>query len=122
MGGPPFIELAAGPPWFGDPGPGGEGRFGGKKYRDVTKWHLAGVMPDAVADLTVEECKPNNAPRLLFSSMDSSVATEIERAFAQAGHIVVSNSKNHRMDRDVPLLVPEVNPDHLKLVPLQQRH
>ena len=54
--------------------------------------------------------------------MDASVATEIERAFAQAGHVVVSNSKNHRMEPDVPLLVPEVNPDHLKLVPSQQRH
>jgi aspartate-semialdehyde dehydrogenase len=53
--------------------------------------------------------------------MDASVATEIERAFAQAGHVVVSNSKNHRMERDVPLLVPEINPDHLKLVPGQQR-
>ena len=53
--------------------------------------------------------------------MDASVATEIEQAFAQAGHVVVSNSKNHRMDRDVPLLVPEINPDHLKLIPGQQR-
>jgi aspartate-semialdehyde dehydrogenase len=74
-----------------------------------------------VADLIVEESKPGNAPRLLFSAMDASVATEIERAFAQAGHVVVSNSKNHRMEQDVPLLVPEVNPDHLKLVPGQQR-
>ena len=54
--------------------------------------------------------------------MDASVATEIERAFAQAGHIVVSNSRNHRMEPDIPLLVPEVNPDHLKLVPRQQRN
>ncbi len=69
----------------------------------------------------MEECKPGNAPRLLFSAMDASVATEIERAFAQAGHVVVSNSRNHRMERDVPLLVPEINPDHLKLVPGQQR-
>ena len=53
--------------------------------------------------------------------MDASVATEIEQAFAQAGHVVVSNSRNHRMDRDVPLLVPEINPDHLKLIPGQQR-
>jgi aspartate-semialdehyde dehydrogenase len=53
--------------------------------------------------------------------MDASVATEIERAFAEAGHVVVSNSRNHRMERDVPLLVPDINPDHLKLVPLQQR-
>ena len=71
--------------------------------------------------LTVEEAKPGNAPQLLFSAMDASVATEIEQAFAQAGHVVVSNSKNHRMDRDVPLLVPEINPDHLKLIPGQQR-
>jgi aspartate-semialdehyde dehydrogenase len=84
-------------------------------------WHLAGGTPATVADLTVEDCKPGNAPRLLFSAMDASFATEIERAFAEAGHIVVSNSKNHRMERDVPLLVPEINPDHLKLVPLQQR-
>jgi aspartate-semialdehyde dehydrogenase len=79
-------------------------------------------MPGSVAGLPVEECKPGNAPRLLFSAMDASVATEIERAFAQAGHVVVSNSKNHRMDPDVPLLVPEVNPDHLKLIPGQQRN
>jgi aspartate-semialdehyde dehydrogenase len=78
-------------------------------------------MPQSVAGLPVEESKPGNAPRLLFSAMDASVATEIERAFAQAGHVVVSNSKNHRMDTDVPLLVPEVNPDHLKLIPGQQR-
>jgi aspartate-semialdehyde dehydrogenase len=61
------------------------------------------------------------AEAALFSAMDASVATEIERAFAQAGHVVVSNSRNHRMERDVPLLVPEINPDHLKLVPGQQR-
>jgi aspartate-semialdehyde dehydrogenase len=84
-------------------------------------WHLAGGTPDAVAGLTVEDCRPGNAPRLLFSAMDASVATEIERAFAEAGHVVVSNSRNHRMERDVPLLVPEINPDHLRLVPLQQR-
>jgi aspartate-semialdehyde dehydrogenase len=65
-------------------------------------------------DLTVEECKPGNAPRLIFSAMDASVATEIERAFAEAGHVVVSNSRNHRMEPDVPLLVPEINPDHLR--------
>ena len=122
MVGQHFIRFLQGNPWFDLTWLGASDRSAGKKYRDATKWHLAGVMPDAVADLVVEECKPSNAPRLLFSSMDSSVATEIERAFAQAGHIVVSNSKNHRMDRDVPLLVPEVNPDHLKLVPLQQRH
>jgi aspartate-semialdehyde dehydrogenase len=122
MVGQHFIKFLQGHPWFDVRWLGASDRSAGKKYRDATKWHLSGVMPDAVADLVVQECKPNNAPRLLFSSMDSSVATEIERAFAHAGHIVVSNSKNHRMDRDVPLLVPEINPDHLKLVPGQQRN
>src|ERR1700737_1070198 len=121
MVGQHFIKFLQGHPWFDVKGLGASARSAGKKYCDTTKWHLAGGMPHAVAGLTVEECKPNNAPRLLFSAMDSSVATEIERAFAHAGHIVVSNSKNHRMERDVPLLVPEVNADHLKLVPGQQR-
>jgi aspartate-semialdehyde dehydrogenase len=79
-------------------------------------------MPASVERKNVEECKPGNgAPRLVFSAMDASVATEIEREFAQAGHVVVSNSRNHRMEPDVPLLIPEVNPDHLKIIPLQQR-
>jgi aspartate-semialdehyde dehydrogenase len=121
MVGQHFIKFLQGHPWFDVKWLGASDRSAGKKYCDATKWHLAGVMPDALAGLIVEECKPNNAPRLLFSAMDSSVATEIERAFAHAGHIVVSNSKNHRMERDVPLLVPEVNADHLKLVPGQQR-
>ena len=70
----------------------------------------------------MQDSKPGNGtPKLMFSAMDASVATEIEQAFAQAGHVVVSNSKNHRMDRDVPLLVPEINYDHLKLIPFQQR-
>ncbi len=59
--------------------------------------------------------------KLVFSATDAIVATEIEQAFAQAGHVVVSNSRNHRMDLDVPLLVPEINADHLKLIPIQQR-
>jgi aspartate-semialdehyde dehydrogenase len=122
MVGQHFIKFLQGHPWFDIRWLGASDRSAGKKYRDATKWHLQGVIPDKEGDLVVEECKPNNAPRLLFSSMDSSVATEIERAFAQAGHIIVSNSKNHRMDTDVPLLVPEINPDHLKLVPGQQRH
>ncbi|HUJ23491.1 MAG TPA: aspartate-semialdehyde dehydrogenase [Bryobacteraceae bacterium] len=122
MVGQHFIKFLQGHPWFDVRWLGASDRSAGKKYREATKWHLSGIMPDGVADLVVEECKPNNAPRLLFSAMDSSVATEIERAYAHAGHVVVSNSKNHRMDRDVPLLVPEINADHLKLVPLQQRH
>jgi aspartate-semialdehyde dehydrogenase len=121
MVGQNFIRFLEGHPWFEVTWLGASDRSAGKKYRDACKWNLNGVAPDSVRDKVVEECKPGNAPRLMFSATDASVATEIEQAFANAGHVVVSNSKNHRMERDVPLLVPEVNPDHLKLVPLQQR-
>lgn len=121
MVGQHFIKFLQGNPWFDLKWLGASDRSAGRKYGDAMTWHLAGGVPETVADLTVEESKPGNAPRLLFSAMDASVATEIERAFAQAGHVVVSNSRNHRMEPDVPLLVPEINPDHLKLVPGQQR-
>jgi aspartate-semialdehyde dehydrogenase len=120
MVGQHFIKFLQGHPWFDLVWLGASDRSAGKKYRDAMTWHL-GIVPDSVADIAVEDSKPGNAPRLLFSAMDASVATDIERAFAQAGHVVVSNSRNHRMERDVPLLVPEINPDHLKLVPGQQR-
>jgi aspartate-semialdehyde dehydrogenase len=121
MVGQHFIKFLQGHPWFHIAWVGASDRSAGKKYREAMTWHLGGGAPQSVADLTVEDCKPGNAPRLLFSAMDASVATEIEREFALAGHVVVSNSRNHRMERDVPLLVPEINADHLKLIPGQQR-
>jgi aspartate-semialdehyde dehydrogenase len=121
MVGQHFIKFLQGHPWFDLVWLGASDRSAGKKYRDAMTWHL-GVVPETVAGQTVQDCKPGNAPRLLFSAMDAAVATEIERAFAEAGHVIVSNSRNHRMERDVPLLVPEINPDHLKLVPGQQRN
>jgi len=121
MVGQHFIRFLDGHPWFRLTWLGASERSAGKRYSEAAKWHLGGLAPDEIAGLTVEEAKPGNAPQLLFSAMDASVATEIEQAFARAGHVVVSNSRNHRMDRDVPLLVPEINPDHLKLIPGQQR-
>jgi aspartate-semialdehyde dehydrogenase len=122
MVGQHFIKFLQGHPWFDLTWLGASDRSAGKKYRDAAKWHLDGSTPAKVADLVVEESKPGNgAPKLMFSAMDASVATEIEQAFAMAGHVVVSNSRNHRMDRDVPLLVPEINYDHLKLIPGQQK-
>jgi len=120
MVGQHFIKFLANHPWFDVRWVGASDRSAGKKYREATAWRLEGVMPEGVADLTVEDCKPGNAPKLVFSAMDASVATEIERAFASCGHYIVSNSRNHRMETDVPLLVPEVNADHLKILPLQK--
>ncbi|MGD0201092.1 MAG: aspartate-semialdehyde dehydrogenase [Bryobacteraceae bacterium] len=121
MVGQHFIKFLRNHPWFEVRWVGASDRSAGKKYRQATSWRLDGALPENVADLMVEDCKPGSAPRLLFSAMDASVATEIERAFAEAGYVVVSNSRNHRMERDVPLLVPEVNPGHLELLPIQQR-
>jgi aspartate-semialdehyde dehydrogenase len=122
MVGQHFIKFLQGHPWFDLTWLGASDRSAGKKYRDAAKWHLDGSTPSSVADRVVQESKPSEgAPKLMFSAMDASVATEIEQAFAQAGHVVVSNSRNHRMDRDVPLLVPEINYEHLKLIPGQQK-
>src|SRR3954468_17756318 len=121
MVGQHFVKFLQGHPWFKLTWVGASDRSAGKKYRDATAWRLDGAMPAAIADLDVNECKPGNTPRLVFSATDASVATEIERAFAETGHLVVSNSRNHRMEPDVPLLVPEVNFEHLKIIPRQQR-
>jgi aspartate-semialdehyde dehydrogenase len=121
MVGQQFVKFLQNHPWFEIAWMGASDRSAGKVYREATSWRLDGAMPLYVQRLEVRECKPANAPRLVFSSMDASVATEIEREFAKAGHVVVSNSRNHRMEPDVPLLIPEVNPDHLKIIPHQQR-
>ena len=122
MVGQHFVKFLQNHPWFDLVWVGASDRSAGKKYGEATAWRLDGIMPQRMAGFTVAECKPGNgAPKLVFSAMDASVATEIERAFAEAGHVVVSNSKNHRMEPDVPLLVPEINPEHLKLIPIQQR-
>ena len=122
MVGQHFVKFLQNHPWFEISWLGASDRSAGKPYREATAWRLDGAMPRAIEQIKVEECKSvNGAPRLVFSAMDASVATEIERDFAQAGHIVVSNSRNHRMETDVPLLIPEVNPDHLKIIPVQQR-
>jgi aspartate-semialdehyde dehydrogenase len=122
MVGQHFIRFLQGHPWFNLTWLGASDRSAGKKLKDATSWRLDGDIPAAAAEITVSEAKPSAAaPRLMFSAMDASVATEIERAFAEAGHIVVSNSRNHRMEPDVPLIVSEVNPGHLALLHCQQK-
>ena len=121
MVGQHFIKFLNGHPLFHLTWLGASERSAGKRYSEAAKWHLGGAPPADIASRKVEDAEPGNAPKLVFSAMDASVATEIEQAFAAAGHIVVSNSRNHRMEADVPLLVPEINPEHLKLVPLQQQ-
>lgn len=122
MVGQHFVRFLDGHPWFRLTWIGASERSFGKPYPDATWWRLDGDMPAAVRGIHVSEAQPNeHAPRLIFSAMDASVATEIEQAFAAAGHIVISNSRNHRMEPDVPLLIPEINSEHLRIIPQQQR-
>jgi len=121
MVGQQFIRLLEGHPTLKLTWVGASDRSAGKKYHEACDWRLDGAMPAMVRDLVVQECKPAaGAPPVMFSATDASVATEIEQAFAKAGHWIISNSRNHRMDEDVPLLVPEINADHLRLIPVQQ--
>lgn len=122
MVGQQFVNFLQGHPWFEIAWLGASGRSAGKKYSEATTWRLDGEMPEAVAAMVVNDSVPGTAPKLMFSAMDASVATEIERAFAGAGHLVVSNSRNHRMEPDVPLIIPEVNPGHLAILPAQRAH
>jgi aspartate-semialdehyde dehydrogenase len=121
MVGQRFVSLLEHHPWFEVRWLAASDRSAGKTYGEACNWRLRDPMPKAARELTVHECKPDHAPLLLFSSLDSKVAGEVEREFAQAGHVVVSNSSNHRMEPDVPLLIPEVNPDHLALVRIQRK-
>jgi aspartate-semialdehyde dehydrogenase len=121
MVGQHFIKFLDGHPLFHLTWLGASERSAGKRYSEAAKWHLGAAAPADIVNRKVEDARPGNAPKLVFSAMDASVATEIEQAFAAAGHVVVSNSRNHRMESDVPLLVPEINPDHLKLVAGQQK-
>ena len=119
MVGQQFIALLASHPWFKVEWIGASHRSEGKAFRDAAAWRLPDRLPDDVARRTVEAAVPGSAPRLVFSGLDASVAGEIERAFAEAGHIVVSNSRNYRMEATVPLLIPEINADHLQLLDAQ---
>jgi len=116
-----FIQLFENHPWFTATWLAASDRSAGKRYGEATSWQLEGAPPTEAAERVVEECVPGRGPRLVFSSMASGQAGEIERDFAAAGHIVVSNSSHFRMASDVPLLVPEINPDHLGLLPAQRR-
>lgn len=117
-----FIRLLENHPWFEVKEVAASQRSEGKTYAEATRW-LIGEMPATVANLTVVSCTLDaiSSP-IVFSALDSSVAGEVEIQFAQAGRAVFSNAKNHRMASDVPLLIPEVNADHISVVEAQRKN
>jgi aspartate-semialdehyde dehydrogenase len=116
-----FIQLLANHPWFRVHEVVASDRSAGKSYLDAADWRLESLVPDDVAPLTVKSLGADLESRLLFSGLDSSVAGEAEDEYANRGCAVISNSRNHRMDADVPLLIPEINADHLGSIELQRK-
>ncbi len=117
-----FIKLLEDHPWFEVTEVAASERTSGKLYRDAVSWKQVTPIPEKVGGLVVRPCAPDLKCRVAFSGLDSAVAGPIEEDFARAGYVVLSNSKNHRLDEDVPLVIPEVNPEHLGLIPIQRRH
>ena len=121
MVGQRFVQLLADHPWFEIAALTGSGRSAGMAYGEACHWVVSGDMPASVEEVIVRASKPDLACRLVFSALPAKVAGPIEEEFAAAGYAVSSNARNHRMGPDVPLLVPEVNPDHLALIETQRR-
>ena len=116
-----FIELLHEHPWFDITALAASERSAGKQYAQAANWIGEGEIPESIAAMTVSSCEPVLDCDFVFSGLDASVAGEIERAFAVAGYPVISNARNYRMNAGVPLLIPEVNPDHTALIDAQLR-
>jgi len=116
-----FIQLLARNPWFRITAVAASGRSTGARYAEACTWRLSAHCPEVVRDLVVQPCEPGLDCDLVFSALPADIAGEVELAFAAAGYGVLSNASSHRMDPDVPLLVPEVNSEHLALVNVQRK-
>jgi aspartate-semialdehyde dehydrogenase len=116
-----FIQLLDEHPWFEITWLAASDRSSGKAYAEAAKWNLATPIPANIAAMKVSAAAPDKTtPKLVFAALDANAAQQIEPAFAQAGHAVVSNSSAFRMAEDVPLIIPEVNGDHLPLIKTQK--
>jgi aspartate-semialdehyde dehydrogenase len=113
MVGQQFVSRLARHPWFEVTWLAASERSEGKTYAAAAPWRLASPMPDGCRDLKVDGCVAGRGPKVVFSALDAAAADTLEKEFAEAGHIVLSNARSFRMDPLVPLLIPEVNADHL---------
>lgn len=114
-----FVELLAHHPWFEIVFLAASEKSAYKPYKEAVNWLMTTPLPAHVASMTLKPCKPDPSCKFVFSSLSSSVAGEIEAEFAKEGITVVTNARNHRMEKNVPLLVPEVNASHLALLKTQ---
>jgi len=124
MVGQRFIQLLESHPWFEVAWLAASDRSSGKSYGEAAKWRLDSPLPQRIDRMTVSPAEPEGAPKVIFAALDAAIAREMEPRFAQAGCAVISNSSAFRMAADVPLVIPEVNGDHLRLIEEQasRRH
>jgi aspartate-semialdehyde dehydrogenase len=124
MVGQTIIRLMEDHPWFEVSEVAASERSTGKTYEEAMKnrWSASEEIPEGVRDMRLKDAKPGLDCDIVLSALDSSVASEIEKSFAKEGYPVSSNAKNHRMDEDIPLLIPEINHDHLELIERQRKN
>jgi aspartate-semialdehyde dehydrogenase len=116
MVGQRFIQLLENHPWFEVTWLAASDRSSGKSYGEAAKWRLDTPLPERIARMTVSPADPEGAPKIIFAALDAAIAREMEPRFADAGCAVVSNSSAFRMAPNVPLVIPEVNAEHLHLI------
>ena len=116
MVGQRFIQLLERHPWFEVAWLAASDRSSGKKYGDAAKWRLDTPLPERIANITVAPAEAAGAPKIIFAALDAGIARELEPRFADAGCAVVSNSSAYRMAPSVPLVIPEINAEHLHLI------
>jgi len=114
-----FVEILDGHPWFEITALAASERSAGKRYKDATNWIGSTPIPASVAEQEVVYGEPGIDCDFVFSGLPGGLAGDVERRFAEAGYPVISNARNYRMAEDVPLLIPEVNPDHIALIDRQ---
>lgn len=116
-----FVQLLQGHPWFELTVLGASQRSASKRYAEACNWILRGNMPEHLRDHVLVEGRPGMDCQILFSALPTNIAREVEPVFAAAGYVVCSNASAYRYDEDVPLLIPEVNPEHVALIDIQKR-
>ncbi len=114
-----FVQMLEHHPWFEVAWLAASDRSEGQPYAEAARWRMKTPIPSRVAEMRVSPAKPEAAPKIVFAALDAGIAAEFEPRFAHAGCAVVSNSSALRMQSDVPLVIPEVNPEHIKLLECQ---
>ena len=114
-----FIQMLEQHPWFEVSWLAASDRSEGRTYGEAARWRLKTAIPAPIAKMLVSPAKPEGAPKVIFAALDAAIARELEPQFAAAGCAVVSNSSALRMQADVPLVIPEVNGDHIRLIDKQ---